>query len=280
MTKYTFDIQKIRNMQNRTQRALVGKALPLPDNGALGSLLEFILLHGEYQDGDYQNPDTFKLDATIKCHSCGEQTLKLEVCNFITYDTETRECKTTFIVNDLASPHYWHIPKEQADTLNCLIERDQIQAESKRWATEITEPETSDMFSISPEYRQGHPQLPSQQHAGDAGFDLHTPFTFDLAPLQTATIDTGITCSLPKDHVGLVCPRSGLAAKHSVTVLNAPGIIDQGYTGTIQVTLINHGHETVTFQKGDRIAQIIITPAQTKQTGTQRQNGKHGSTGA
>ncbi|ADB14654.1 dUTP diphosphatase [Gardnerella swidsinskii] len=96
-------------------------------------------------------------------------------------------------------------------------------------------------------------------HAGDAGADLRTTQDFTLRPFQRALVPTGVAIALPAGYVALVHPRSGLAAKQGVTVLNAPGTVDAGYRGEIKVPLINLDPEnTVQFHKGDRIAQMVI----------------------
>ena len=96
-------------------------------------------------------------------------------------------------------------------------------------------------------------------HAGDAGADLKTTGEVTLGPFQRALVPTGVAIALPAGDVALVHPRSGLAVKRGVTVLNAPGTIDAGYRGEIKVPLINLDPEhTVTFQPGDRIAQLVI----------------------
>lgn len=96
-------------------------------------------------------------------------------------------------------------------------------------------------------------------HAGDAGVDLRTTQDFTLRPFQRALVPTGVAIALPAGYVALVHPRSGLAAKQGVTVLNAPGTVDAGYRGEIKVPLINLDPEnTVQFHKGDRIAQMVI----------------------
>lgn len=96
-------------------------------------------------------------------------------------------------------------------------------------------------------------------YAGDAGADLRTTQDFTLRPFQRALVPTGVAIALPAGYVALVHPRSGLAAKQGVTVLNAPGTVDAGYRGEIKVPLINLDPEnTVQFHKGDRIAQMVI----------------------
>lgn len=96
-------------------------------------------------------------------------------------------------------------------------------------------------------------------HAGDAGADLRTTEDVTLRPFERALVPTGVAVALPAGYVALVHPRSGLAAKQGVTVLNAPGTVDAGYRGEIKVPLINLDPEhTVQFHRGDRIAQMVI----------------------
>lgn len=96
-------------------------------------------------------------------------------------------------------------------------------------------------------------------HQGDAGCDLRCVQGFELKPFERALVPTGISVALPEGYVGLVHPRSGLAVKRGITVLNAPGTIDAGYRGEIKVPLINlDPDETVHFDAGDRIAQLVI----------------------
>ncbi|GAA0197572.1 dUTP diphosphatase [Glutamicibacter creatinolyticus] len=100
---------------------------------------------------------------------------------------------------------------------------------------------------------------PGYAHHGDAGADLRAREAVQLAPGQRALIPTGIALAIPHGYVGLVHPRSGLAAKHGITVLNAPGTVDAGYRGEIMVTLLNTDpHATFEVQRGDRIAQLVI----------------------
>ncbi len=96
-------------------------------------------------------------------------------------------------------------------------------------------------------------------HAGDAGADLKTAEVFDLKPFERRLVPTGVAIALPAGYVALVHPRSGLAAKQGITVLNAPGTVDAGYRGEIKVPLINLDPErTAHFEVGDRIAQLVI----------------------
>jgi dUTP pyrophosphatase len=103
--------------------------------------------------------------------------------------------------------------------------------------------------------------LPTRAHAGDAGLDLHAAEAATLAPGERASVDTGIAVELPEGHAGLVLPRSGLAARHGITLLNAPGLIDSGYRGELRVLLLNTDPAaTFEVRPGDRIAQLVLTP--------------------
>ncbi len=101
--------------------------------------------------------------------------------------------------------------------------------------------------------------LPARSHPGDAGVDLVAAADVDLPPGQRAVVPTGIAIALPDGYAAFVHPRSGLAARHGVTIVNAPGTVDAGYRGEIRVTLLNTDPaQAVRFQRGDRIAQLII----------------------
>ena len=101
--------------------------------------------------------------------------------------------------------------------------------------------------------------LPTYAKGGDAGADLVTRIDVSLAPGERKLIPTGIAIALPDGYAAFVHPRSGLAIKHGVSIVNAPGTIDAGYRGELQVILINHDrHATVMFSRGDRIAQLVI----------------------
>ena len=101
--------------------------------------------------------------------------------------------------------------------------------------------------------------LPTYAKGGDAGADLVTRVDVSLAPGERALIPTGISIALPDGYAAFVHPRSGLAIKHGVSIVNAPGTVDAGFRGELQIILINHDqHESVTFSRGDRIAQLII----------------------
>jgi len=101
--------------------------------------------------------------------------------------------------------------------------------------------------------------LPARAHPGDAGLDLFAAAGVRLEPGQRAVVPTGIAIALPDGYAAFIHPRSGLAARHGVTLVNAPGTVDAGYRGEIRVTLLNtDGHHAVSFQRGDRIAQLVI----------------------
>ncbi|MFJ6003201.1 dUTP diphosphatase [Arthrobacter sp. NPDC092385] len=100
---------------------------------------------------------------------------------------------------------------------------------------------------------------PAYATDGDAGADLRTAVDVVLAPGERALVPTGLALALPRGYVGLVHPRSGLAARHGVTIVNAPGTIDAGYRGEVKVCLLNTDrNETVRFTRGDRVAQLVI----------------------
>jgi dUTP pyrophosphatase len=101
--------------------------------------------------------------------------------------------------------------------------------------------------------------LPSYAHPGDAGADLHSAVELTLQPGERALVPTGIAMALPEGYVGLVHPRSGLAARHGISIVNAPGTIDAGYRGEVQVCLVNTDRsEPFTVHRGDRIAQLVV----------------------
>ena len=101
--------------------------------------------------------------------------------------------------------------------------------------------------------------FPSYAKGGDAGADLVTRVDVTLAPGERKLVPTGISIALPDGYAAFVHPRSGLAIKHGVTMVNAPGTVDAGFRGELQMILINHDPEsTVTFSRGERIAQLVI----------------------
>jgi len=137
--------------------------------------------------------------------------------------------------------------------------------------------------------RRLDPGLPalSYAHEGDAGADLYAATDVELKPGERVLVPTGIAIALPDGYVGLVHPRSGLAAKLGVTVLNAPGTVDAGYRGEILVNLINHDPSTpALIRRGDRIAQLVVQRVERADfvevpelPASVRGAGGHGSTG-
>lgn len=129
--------------------------------------------------------------------------------------------------------------------------------------------------------------VPQFAHPGDAGADLYASESLTIAAGERATVGTGISLALPNGFVAFVVPRSGLAAKHGITVVNSPGTVDAGYRGEIRVTLLNtDAHEDFRIEIGDRIAQIIVMPLTTPRfvpvetlPGSHRGEGGFGSTG-
>ena len=128
--------------------------------------------------------------------------------------------------------------------------------------------------------------LPSYAHPGDAGMDIRSIEELTIAPGERSLVHTGLVMMLPPGYEAQVRPRSGLALKNGVTVLNAPGTIDEGYRGEIGVILANFGTEPFTVEKGAKIAQIVVAPCtradivETTETDTtERGEGGFGSTG-
>jgi dUTP pyrophosphatase len=102
--------------------------------------------------------------------------------------------------------------------------------------------------------------LPSYARAGDAGLDLFAVKALSIAPGASALVPTGIAIELPPGTEGQVRPRSGLALKHAITVLNTPGTVDEGYRGEVGVILINHGQTMFAVEAGMKIAQLVVSP--------------------
>ncbi|MDX6660690.1 MAG: dUTP pyrophosphatase [Solirubrobacteraceae bacterium] len=129
--------------------------------------------------------------------------------------------------------------------------------------------------------------LPTRAHDGDAGFDLYALEAGTIPAGERAAVATGIAIELPERHAGLVLPRSGLAAEHGIALVNAPGLIDQGYRGEVRVLLLNTDpREDFSYQAGARIAQLIITRVEAPDivevaelAETTRGEGGFGSTG-
>jgi dUTP pyrophosphatase len=103
--------------------------------------------------------------------------------------------------------------------------------------------------------------LPTRAHEGDAGLDLYAAEAASLGPGERTSVGTGVAVEIPEGHAGLVLPRSGLAARHGIALVNAPGLIDAGYRGEVRVLLLNTDpEEAFEIAPGDRIAQLIVTP--------------------
>ncbi|HSE82889.1 MAG TPA: dUTP diphosphatase [Gaiellaceae bacterium] len=103
--------------------------------------------------------------------------------------------------------------------------------------------------------------LPERAYAGDAGLDLCTCARLELAPGERAVVPTGLAVAIPEGFAGFVQPRSGLAARHGIAVVNSPGLIDAGYRGEIRVVLLNTDRkQTFVAEPGDRIAQLVVLP--------------------
>ncbi|NOY55534.1 MAG: dUTP diphosphatase [Actinobacteria bacterium] len=127
---------------------------------------------------------------------------------------------------------------------------------------------------------------PRRVHPGDAGADLYARESLVLASGERALVPTGIAIAVPDGFAGLVVPRSGLAARHGIGVVNGPGLIDAGYRGEVKVILINHGSESLEIKRGERIAQLVVVPVFVGELaevdelpGTKRGDGGFGSTG-
>jgi dUTP pyrophosphatase len=129
--------------------------------------------------------------------------------------------------------------------------------------------------------------LPSRAHEGDAGLDLCAAEAATLGPGARASVGTGIAIEVPEGHAGLVLPRSGLAARNGIALVNAPGLIDAGYRGEVRVLLLNTDrNEPFEIAPGDRIAQLLITPFAAAEPSeavelsvSERGNGGFGSSG-
>jgi len=128
--------------------------------------------------------------------------------------------------------------------------------------------------------------LPARAHPADAGLDLHSAVDLDIPPGETRLVGTGLAFELPPGTEAQVRPRSGLALTHSVTVLNTPGTIDEGYRGEVGVILINHGRRVFEVRRGMKVAQLVVQPTLTVEivavdalSDTSRGTGGFGSTG-
>jgi dUTP pyrophosphatase len=128
--------------------------------------------------------------------------------------------------------------------------------------------------------------MPTMGNPGDAGYDLRSAENAVVPARSRHTVNTGVSIALPAGYVALVHPRSGLAAKHGITVLNAPGTVDAGYRGQMLITLVNHSDEDFEITRGDRIAQMLFQKFEsarfvhvTELPGSQRGSAGFGSTG-
>jgi dUTP pyrophosphatase len=147
-------------------------------------------------------------------------------------------------------------------------------------------PETADL-EIAVRRLDPDLALPAYAHPGDAGADLVTTVDVTLAPGERALVPTGIAIALPEGYVALVHPRSGLAARHGLSIVNTPGTVDAGYRGEIKVLLINHDPvEPISLKRGDRVAQLVIQRFERARfvavddlPDTERGAGGYGSTG-
>ena len=128
---------------------------------------------------------------------------------------------------------------------------------------------------------------PSRAHDGDAGYDLHAAEPLTLGPGERAVVGTGIAVAIPDGHAGLVVPRSGLAFKHGIALVNAPGLIDAGYRGELRVLILNTDRAaSFDVEPGDRIAQLVVVKVESPELEeldeleeTARGSGGFGSTG-
>lgn len=131
-------------------------------------------------------------------------------------------------------------------------------------------------------------EAPAYAYPGDAGLDLRSTVSLTLQPFERVMVPCGIAVAIPDGYCGLVVPRSGLAAKHGISIVNAPGLVDSGYRGELKVILINlDAHQPFAIERGDRIAQLVISPVpvvtlvqQGELSETQRGEGGFGSSGA
>lgn len=115
--------------------------------------------------------------------------------------------------------------------------------------------------SLNIPLQQIDPELPIPQyaHEGDAGLDLYAAIDFELQPFQRVLIPCGFALAIPQGYAGFVMPRSGLAIKHGISLVNTPGLIDSNYRGELKVILINHDPQnSFSIKRGDRIAQLVI----------------------
>ncbi len=129
--------------------------------------------------------------------------------------------------------------------------------------------------------------IPAHAHPGDSGVDLYAREPVRLDAGMRAVVPTGIAVAIPDGFAGLVTPRSGLAARHGISVVNGPGLVDSGYRGEIKVVLVNLSDESFDIERGDRIAQFVVIPVSVQEfipvdelPDSTRGSGGFGSTGA
>lgn len=129
-------------------------------------------------------------------------------------------------------------------------------------------------------------RLPARAHPGDAGLDLFAAADVDVPAGETRRVGTGLAVALPPGTEGQIRPRSGIALRHGVTVLNAPGAVDAGYRGEVGILLVNHGRRTFRVRRGMKVAQLVVTPVVEVEvveadalSETARSDGGFGSTG-
>ena len=107
--------------------------------------------------------------------------------------------------------------------------------------------------------------VPVHAHSGDGGVDLYAASDISLVAGERSLVATGVAVAIPDGFAGLVTPRSGLAARSGLGIVNAPGLVDSGFRGEIKVILVNHGSETVEIRRGDRIAQLVVVAVEAQE---------------
>ncbi len=129
--------------------------------------------------------------------------------------------------------------------------------------------------------------VPAHAHPGDGGVDLYAASDVCLEPGERSLVSTGLAVAIPEGFAGLITPRSGLAVRSGLGIINAPGLVDSGYRGEIKVILVNFGSERVDIRRGDRIAQLIVVAVETQEfvevedlPPSRRGEGGFGSTGS
>jgi dUTP pyrophosphatase len=129
--------------------------------------------------------------------------------------------------------------------------------------------------------------IPAHAHPGDGGIDLYAREAAALEPGERGIVPTGVAVAIPEGFAGLVTPRSGLAARSGLGVVNSPGLVDSGYRGEIKVILVNLGSEEIQIERGDRVAQMVVVPVESQEfevvdelPESSRGSGGFGSTGS